>query len=63
MTLPHFMLIQSAYTDAGLSARRLEITKHSCLPSLRYQSLKPIVHVAVNPADPLLAERRAVFEL
>ena len=62
MTLPHFMLIQSAYTDAGLSARRLEITKHSCLPSLRYQTLKPVVHVVVNPADPLLAERRAVFE-
>lgn len=62
MSLPHYMLIQSAYTDAGLSARRLEITKHSCLPSLRYQSLKPVVHVVVNPADPLLAERRAVFE-
>jgi hypothetical protein len=62
MTLPHYMLIQSAYTDAGLSARRLEITKHSCLPSLRYQALKPIVHVVVNPVDPLLSERRAVFE-
>ena len=62
MSLPHYMLIQSAYTDAGLSARRLEITKHSCLPSLRYQSMKPVVHVVVNPADPLLSERRAVFE-
>lgn len=62
MTLPHYMLIQSAYTDAGLSARRLEITRHSCLPSLRYQTLKPIVHVVVNPADPLLSERKAVFE-
>ena len=62
MSLPHYMLIQSAYTDAGLSARRLEITKHSCLPSLRYQTLKPVVHVVVNPADPLLSERRAVFK-
>ena len=62
MTLPHYMLIQSAYTDAGLSARRLEITRHSCLPSLRYQHLKPIVHVVVNPADPWLIERKALFE-
>ena len=62
MTLPHYMLIQSTYTDSALSARRLEITRHTCLPSLRYQHLRPVVHIVVNPADPWLPERRQVFE-
>lgn len=62
MTTPHFMIIQSAYTDPRLSERRLEITKHTSVNSLWFQIQKPIVHVAVNPADPFLAERKAAFE-
>jgi len=55
------MIIQSAYNDPGLSERRLEITKHTCANSLWFQLEKPFVHVAVNPADPFLAEREEVF--
>jgi hypothetical protein len=55
------MIIQSAYTDERLSASRLEIARHTSIVSLRYQIEKPIVHIAVNPADPLLTERLEAF--
>lgn len=60
--LPHIMIIQSAYSDRRLSERRLEISKHTSIPSLRYQSRKPTVHIAVNPDDPLLSERLEAFQ-
>ena len=59
--IPHIMIIQSAYTDRRLSERRLEISRHTSIPSLRYQSEKPVVHIAVNPADPFLSERLEAF--
>lgn len=59
---PHYILIQSAYTDAELSRRRLQISRSTCIPSLKYQTHQPIVHVVVNPADPLLNERKAAFQ-
>jgi len=61
MQIPHLMIIQSAYTDAELSRRRLNITRHTCIPSLAYQSRKPVVHLAINPDDPHTAERLELF--
>jgi len=60
--LPHIMIIQSAYTDTELSASRLEIARHTSIPSLAYQSVKPTIHIAVNPDDPFLNERLAAYE-
>lgn len=60
-SLPHIMIVQSAYTDERLSASRLEIAKHTCIASLAYQSSKPVVHVAVNPTDPNLDARLDAF--
>ena len=50
--IPHILIIQSVYTDAALSARRLAITEHTCRPSLTYQTRQPIVHLAQHPDDP-----------
>lgn len=60
-TLPHYLLIQSAYTDPELSRRRLAISRATCIPSLKEQTQKPVIHVVVNAADPLLDERKAAF--
>lgn len=61
--MKHIMIIQSAYPPdrAELSARRLEITRHTCAVALRTQRLKPIVHVAVCPDDVHIDARREVF--
>jgi hypothetical protein len=59
--IPHIMIIQSAYTDARLSERRLEISRHTSIPSLRYQSQKPVIHLAVSVHDPFLHNRLEVF--
>lgn len=59
--IPHVMIIQSTYTDEALSKRRLEITKCTCVNSLWFQIQKPIVHVAVDPLDPYIEERKAAF--
>lgn len=61
-SVPYHMIIQSAYNDAGLSERRLEISRHTAIVALRTQTRKPIVHLAVCKDDPLLAERIAAFE-
>jgi hypothetical protein len=60
----HIMIIQSAYPPdrAELSARRLEITRHTCAVALRTQRVKPVVHVAVCPDDAHLDARREVFQ-
>jgi hypothetical protein len=60
-SVPHIMIIQAAYTDACLSSSRLEIARHTSIPSLAFQTAKPVVHIAVNPADPHLAERLAAY--
>lgn len=60
--IDHYMLIQSSYTDYELSRRRLNICRETCIPSLRYQTRKPTVHVAINPNDPLLDQRLSAFE-
>lgn len=59
---PHYILIQSAYADATLSRHRLNISKHTAVPSLIFQVAKPEIRIVVNPADPYLAERLAAFE-
>jgi hypothetical protein len=59
--IPHIMIIQAAYTDRRLSERRLEISRHTAIPSLAYQTVKPVIHIAVNPDDPFLAERLDAF--
>jgi hypothetical protein len=59
--VPHIMIIQAAYTDADLSASRLAIARHTSIPSLAFQSTRPVVHIAVNPADPHLAERLEAY--
>jgi len=60
----HIIIIQSAYSaDRGeLSARRLEITRHTCAVALRTQRVKPVVHVAVCPDDAHIDARREVFQ-
>lgn len=55
--MKHIMLIQSCYTDFDLSRRRLAISKVTSIPSLSYQSQKPVVHIVVNPNDPATSER------
>lgn len=60
--VPHIMIIQAAYTDADLSASRLEIARHTSIPSLAFQTVQPAVHIAVNPNDPHLAARLAAYE-
>ena len=55
--VPHCIIIQSAYTDPEMSRRRLQIMRHTCIPSLAFQTRKPVVHVAVNPDDPHTPER------
>jgi hypothetical protein len=59
--VPHIMIIQAAYTDADLSASRLAIARHTSIPSLAFQSTQPVVHIAVNPEDPHLAERLEAY--
>ena len=59
----HIMIIQSAYGPdrADLSARRLEITRHTCCVALATQDVKPVVHVAIHPEDAHGDARRQAF--
>lgn len=59
--IPHFVLIQSTYRDAGLSRRRLDITKTTCVASLIHQTVQPILHVTLMPDDPFLEDRKAYY--
>ncbi len=56
------MIIQASYNDSELSRRRLEIARHTSVPSLAYQTRKPIVHIATNPADPHYAARIELYQ-
>lgn len=58
----HVVLVQSAYHDEQLSRDRLDITKHTAIPSLMAQTARPSVNVSVFAADPLLDERKAAWE-
>ena len=59
--LPHIMIVQSAYDDERLSASRLEISRHTIIPALAFQSVKPTVHVTVHPEDPHLEARLEAY--
>lgn len=59
--IPHIMIIQSAYDDPRLSERRLAIAEHTSVVALRYQTRKPVVHIQVNPKDPLLEARLSLY--
>lgn len=55
------MLIQAAYADPELSALRLEISRHTAIPALASQTLRPTIHLQLNNHDPLLQERLDAF--
>lgn len=55
--IPHIMIIQAAYSDPELSARRLNIARNTSIVSLAFQTQKPVVHIAVNPSDPHCQQR------
>jgi len=59
--VPHIMIIQSAYANQRLSGSRLEIARHTAIASLTFQSVKPVIHITVNPADPWLEARLDAF--
>lgn len=59
--IPHIIVIQSAYTDPELSARRLAITEHTSVVSLRFQAVKPVIHLAVSVHDPHQQQRVDLF--
>jgi hypothetical protein len=61
--MKHIMIIQSAYPPdrAELSARRLEITRHTSVVALASQRQKPTVHVAIHPEDVHGEARREAF--
>lgn len=59
--IPHIVLIQSAWSDLALSARRLAIARQTSIASLSYQTRKPVIHLAVSRTDPLLDERIAAY--
>jgi hypothetical protein len=62
----HFVLIRSSFSPEygeQKNRNRLELTKRVTVPSLSSQSVKNwSLAVLVNPLDPLLEERKAVFE-
>ena len=62
MTLPFYMIIQSAYSNPELSQRRLEISRHTSIVGLRTQQYKPIVHLALSNQDPYAQERLEAYQ-
>lgn len=60
--LPHYILIRSTYVDAELSRQRLELSRLTIAPSLKHQRTPFTAVVLVNPEDPHLADRVALFE-
>jgi len=59
--IPHIMIVQAAYSDARLSELRLNIARHTSIPSLAFQMVRPTVHIAVNPNDPHLQARLEAY--
>jgi len=59
--IPHIMIIQAAYTDERLSLSRLDIARHTSVASLAYQSVKPVIHIALHPDDPHLSARLDLY--
>jgi len=62
MTIPHCIVIQSVFTDPDLSQRRLAITEHTSFPALRYQTRKPVIHLAQSPKDPHAKTRLSMYQ-
>ena len=62
MTIPHCIVIQSVFTDPDLSQRRLAITEHTSFPALRYQTRKPVIHLAQSPKDPHAQSRLSMYQ-
>ena len=58
----HYITIRSAYNEAELSRRRLELLRQITIPCLAAQSPDVVLSVVIAERDPLLAERKALFE-
>ncbi len=58
----HSVLIQSAYKDFGMSRYRLGLTESITVPSLRGATEKVELVISICEHDPLLEERKKVFE-
>jgi len=58
----HIILIQSAYDDADLSRERLDVSRKTIYPSLLQQTRGVKLQVSVCEEDPLLADRKLMFE-
>jgi len=56
------IMVRSSYTEKNISSRRLELSVKTVIPSLISQSFKPVIHVLVSKADPLLKSRIDAFE-
>ena len=56
------ILIQSAYHEESLSARRLELAHVTSIPSLASQTVKPFVHLELSHSDPNAHERLKAFQ-
>jgi hypothetical protein len=59
--IPHCIVIQSVFTDPELSRRRLAITEHTSFPALRYQTRRPVIHLAQTKADPHAETRLSMY--
>ena len=62
MKVPHCIVIQSVFTDPDLSQRRLVITEHTSFPALRYQTRKPVIHLAQSPKDLHAQTRLSMYQ-
>jgi len=60
--MQYVIVIQSAYTDPELSARRLEISQHTSIASLRTQTHKPTIHLQLSYHDPLAENRIHAYQ-
>jgi len=58
----HIILIQSAYNDAELSRSRLALSRKTVYPALLQQTVDVRLQVSVCEDDPLLADRKRMFE-
>jgi len=58
----HIILIQSAYDDEVVSRDRLDLSRKTVFPSLQQQTRPAKLQVSVCEDDPLLADRKSMFE-